>query len=89
MLIDQLLPDGHGVAPAADGLGDELAVGLQALTRGARLGRSPDTTAASAVPEPDAGAADESVDTSEEMAGFAGAVRGRPRPRTTTPATVR
>ena len=35
MVIDQVLPDGHGVAPPADGLGDQLAVGLA----GARLRR--------------------------------------------------
>ena len=28
MVIDQVLPDGHGVAPPADRLGDQLAVGL-------------------------------------------------------------
>ena len=36
MVIDQVLPDGHGVAPPADGLGDQLAVGLA----GARLRRA-------------------------------------------------
>ena len=36
MVIDQVLPDGHGVAPAANGLDDQLAIGLA----GARPWRS-------------------------------------------------
>ena len=80
-------------AEGSHGLDDQLAVanGLddQALARGARLGRSPDTGAASPVPVPADGAREESVDTSDEMAGFAGRAEGRPRPRTTTPAAFR
>ena len=73
--------------PRADGLDDQLAVELA----GARPRR-----AAGAVPRTPARRhpcpcrptvpAKSRLDTSDEMAGFAGRAEGRPRPRTTTPA---
>ena len=62
---------------------------FEALACGARLGRSPDAGAASPVPVPADGAREESVDTSDEMAGFAGREERRPRPRTVRPAAFR
>ena len=89
VVIDQDLPDGHGVAPPANGLDDQRAIGFAGArprrSAGAVLGRG----GASPVPAGAEGAAAESVDTSEEMAGFAGRIEGRPRPRTTRPAAFR
>ena len=67
MVIDPVLPDGHGVAPPANRLDDQLAVGSQALTRSARVGRSPAAGVAVPVTVSTAGSADESVDTCAEM----------------------
>ena len=69
--------------------GGDLALGRAVDPRGARLGRSPDPEASSPVPVPAADAGEESVDTSDEMAGFAGRAGGRPRPRTVRPAAFR
>ncbi len=61
----------------------------RALACGARLGRCAGTGAVSSVPLPAVVAGEESVDTSEEMAGFAGRAGRRPRPRTVRPAAFR
>ena len=89
MVVDQVLPDGHGIAPAAEGLGDQFAVGLASAPPPAR-GRdgSPDTGAPSPVSVPADAGREKSVHL-RGMAGLAGRVEGRPRPRTTTPAAFR
>ena len=58
-------------------------------THGARLGRCAGTGAVSSVPLSAVVAGEESVDTSGEMAGFAGRAGGWPRPRTVRPAAFR
>ena len=68
VVVDQVLPDGHGVAAAAERVDDQFAVGLaraglRALDRAVARGRR----AASPVPLPAAEAGEESVDTSAEM----------------------
>ncbi len=42
MVIDEVLPDRHGVAPAMQGFGDQLAVGLAGTRRRRALGHSTD-----------------------------------------------
>ena len=74
MVIDQVLPDGHGVAAPAERRDDQFAVGLAGARPRRRPGRSLATAVAAPVPVPAASAADESVGTSTEMAGFDGRV---------------
>jgi hypothetical protein len=70
MVIDEVLPDGYGVAAAPERLADQLSYGSHALALGARPGRglgadSVDTSALVAGFAPP-----KWVDTGSEMAGF-------------------
>ena len=89
VVVDEVLPDGDGVAAARERLRDELPIRLAgAGTRGAarrwrphRVGGHPGRRMAGFAPR--------SVDTSSEMAGFGFDSLRRPRPRTAIPAAFR
>ena len=89
VVVDQVLPDGHGVAPAAERVDDQLAVGRARARLRRPTGPLLGDGCGAAAPLPAVVASEESVDTSGEMAGFAGRAGGRPRPRTFRPAAFR
>jgi hypothetical protein len=89
MVVDQVLPDGDGVAPTASASAMISRYGSQALALGARPGGGGCPGSVDTPSRVIAGFAPKSVDTSSEMAGFAFDSLGRPRLRTAMPAAFR
>jgi hypothetical protein len=89
VVVDQVLPDGDGVAPTRQRVGDDLAIRLAGARARRSTGGGGRTGSVDTPSLVITGFAQRSVDTSSEMAGFAFDSPGRPRPRTAMPAAFR
>jgi hypothetical protein len=89
VVVDQVLPDGDGVAPTRERARDDLAIGLAGARARARPGDGGRTGSVDTPSLVIARFAPRSVDTSSEMAAFAFDSLGRPRLRTAMPAAFR